>query len=218
MDLRETIFGFHLRLFPISLSCDTSRENYLFRFHKFFFLKSLTHSGSRLIFSLVRFCIRNIVKKGRKLIIRSYKRYSMRHVVTGRWRYIFQSHLCKNNHPPKSLYGNFGTTRVICVLASPCRHSTTSVIRNSRLPHFAFRALAPKFLGFPPLAIFRLRNVSWFHSFWTPLSWPFLSRFPYPGIQPRPSALVAMLFYHVCSAKFSGSFDQLQGRGSHTQA
>ena len=54
---------------------------------------------------------------------------------------MFQSHLCKNNHPPKSLYGNFGTTRVICVLASPCRHSTPSVIRNSRLPHFAFRGL-----------------------------------------------------------------------------
>ena len=42
----------------------------------------------------------------------------------------------------------------------------------------------------PPLAIFRLPNVSCFHSFWTPISWPFLSRFQYPGIQPRPSALV----------------------------
>ena len=105
---------------------------------------------------------------------------------------MFQSHLCKNNHPPKSLYGNFGTTRVICVLASPCRHSTPSVIRNSRLPHFAFRGLALKFRGSPPppLAIFRLPNVSCFHSFWTPISWPFLSRFQYPGIQPRPSALV----------------------------
>lgn len=67
----------------------------------------------------------NIAKKRRKLIIR------------------FQSHLCKSNHPPKPLYGNFGTTPFICVLASPCRrHSTPSV--NPKLPPTAFCIPGPR--------------------------------------------------------------------------
>ena len=116
---------------------------------------------------------------------------------------MFESHLCKSNHPPKSLYGNVGTTRVICVLASPCRrHSTPSV--NPKLPPTAFCFPGPRrsVSWLSPFSHFSIAKCLFPSSFLNSnvLAFP-LSLFPYPGIQLRPSALVdnSLLYLHNSS-------------------